>query len=399
MVTHLKRKPRRLLDLVRADPNIVAAGLLHDLAILQSSERSSFGYKRAAKALAAGIDRSVADLIEEGALRDVPYVGAASERVVSELVMSGGSATVEHAVAGSSKRAEVEKRRNFRRAYLSRHMMRLALEAPLPASIVSTRHYLGDLQMHSTWSDGGESIADLADGAVALGWARIGVTDHSYGLPIARGMSMKSAAAQHLEIEAVNERFKDRIRVYKGVEANILADGTLDLKEDERRIFEYVIASPHSQLRTDSDQTRRMLAAVALPGVAILGHPQGRMYNTRPGISADWPTVFREAARRDVAIELDGNWHRQDIDYELAAIAMDEGCIFALDSDAHSIAEFPFTDYAIAHARIAKIPADRVVNCWEASRFEAWLEERRGRSPRRNSTTETQRPQRRTEKT
>ena len=124
-----------------------------------------------------------------------------------------------------------------------------------------------------------------------------------------------------------------------------------------------------------------MLAAVTLPGVAILGHPQGRMYNSRPGISADWVKIFREAAKRDVAIEIDGNWHRQDVDYELAALALDEGCIFALDSDAHSIAEFPFTDYAIAHARIAQIPADRVVNCWEEKKFDAWLEERRGRTP------------------
>src|SRR5205085_12238383 len=119
------------------------------------------------------------------------------------------------------------------------------------------------------------------------------------------------------------------------------------------------------------------------PGVAILGHPQGRVYNTRPGISADWRKVFREAASRHVAIELDGNWHRQDIDYELAAVAMEEGCIFALDSDAHSIAEFPFTDYAIAHARIAKIPAARVVNCWKAGPFEDWLRERQPRTATR----------------
>ncbi len=399
MATQSRRRHRSLVDVVRDDRNILAAGFLQDLAILQSSERSSFGYKRAAKALAAGIDRSVADLIEEGTLRDVPYVGAASERIVRELVTSGASAVVEAAVNGSSKRAEVEKRRGFRRSYLSRHAMRLALDAPLPASIVSTKHYRGDLQMHSTWSDGGESIGDLAEGASALGWRRIGVTDHSYGLPIARGMSMDAALQQHREIDEVNERFEGRVRVYKGVEANILADGALDLQEDERRVFEFVIASPHSQLRKDSDQTSRMLAAVTLPGVAILGHPQGRMYNTRPGISADWAKVFGEAAKRSVAVEIDGNWHRQDIDYELAAIAMDEGCIFALDSDAHSIAEFPFTDYAIAHARIAGIPADRVINCWEEPRFDAWLEERRGRSPRRTSNTETQSSQRRTEKT
>jgi histidinol phosphatase-like PHP family hydrolase len=386
------------MDQIREDRNIAAGGLLHDLAILQSSERSSFGYKRAAKALLAGLDRSIVDLIEEGTLRDVPYVGAASERVVAELVRTGASAAVDGAVSASSKRSEVEKRRKFRRAYLSRHAMRLALDAPLPASIVSTKTYLGDLQMHSTWSDGGESIADLAEGGFELGWKRIGVTDHSYGLPIARGMSLESAIRQHHEIDEVNARFTGRVRVYKGVEANVLADGSLDLQLDERRIFEYVIASPHSQLRKDTDQTARMLAAVKLPGVAILGHPQGRMYNTRPGISADWRNVFREAAARDVAIELDGNWHRQDIDYELAVIALEEGCIFALDSDAHSIAEFPFTDYAIAHARIAGIPADRVVNCWEEATFDAWLADRSGRGSRRNSTTEAQRSQRRTEK-
>ena len=376
MATQSRSKQRSLIEQIRADRNIAAGGLLHDLAILQSSERSSFGYKRAANSLLAGVDRSIVDLIAEGALRDVPYVGPASERVAVELVKTGASASVERTVNASAKRSEVEKRRKFRRAYLSRHAMRLALDAPLPASIVSTKSYLGDLQMHSTWSDGAESITDLAEGAFELGWTRIGVTDHSYGLPIARGMSMASAVGQHHEIDEVNARFKGRVRVYKGVEANILADGGLDLQEDERRIFEYVIASPHSQLRKDDDQTARMLAAVKLPGVAILGHPQGRVYNTRPGISADWQSVFREAAARGVAIELDGNWHRQDIDYELAAVALDEGCLFALDSDAHSIAEFPFTDYAIAHARIAMIPADRVVNCWEESKFEAWLRER-----------------------
>src|SRR5918993_71672 len=207
MATHKSSKQRSLKDLVLDDRNIVAAGLLHDLAILQSSERSSFGYKRAAKALAAGIDRSVVDLVEEGLVRDVPFVGPSSERVVIELVRTGESAAVDAAVDASTKKAEVLKRRRFRRAYLSRHTMRLALDAPLDASIVSTRSYLGDLQMHSTWSDGGESIAELAEGAYELGWPRIGITDHSYGLPIARGMSMESVGLQHHEIDEVNGRF------------------------------------------------------------------------------------------------------------------------------------------------------------------------------------------------
>jgi histidinol phosphatase-like PHP family hydrolase len=373
-----------LRDEVGSDLNIVAAGLLQDLALLQANERSRFGYKRAARALAAGIDRSVAELIEEGTFREISYVGAATERVVRELVQTGESAIVLRAVEASRRRSEVEKRRAFRRAYLSRRSMRLAMDAPLPPSIVSRAVYLGDLQMHSTWSDGAEPIADLAEGAYELGWRRIGVTDHSYGLPIARGMSMEAARRQHREIDALNQRFAGRVRIYKGVEANILADGALDLQEDERREFEYVMASPHSALRKDLDQTPRLLTAVSLPGVAILGHPQGRMYNSRPGITADWRRVFSEAATRGVAIEIDGNWHRQDVDYELAEIALEEGCVFALDSDAHGIVEFPFTDYAIAHARIAGVPADRVVNCWDEARFDAWLKTKRTR--RRSAT-------------
>jgi histidinol phosphatase-like PHP family hydrolase len=369
----LNARRQQLRAQIGTDPNIATAALLQDLALLQANERSRFGYKRAAKAIAAGLDRSIADLIDEGTLREIPYVGAASERVASELVRTGGSATVARAVDASTRRGEVEKRRRFRRAYLSRYAMRLAMDAALGTAIVARRHYRGDLQMHSTWSDGVESIAELAAGAEALGWTRIGVTDHSYGLPIAGGMSMESARQQHREIDALNARLAGRVRVYKGVEANILADGSLDLQADERAEFEYVIASPHSALRKETDQTPRMVAAVSLPGVAILGHPQGRMYNNRPGVTADWRRVFREAAARGVAIEIDGNWYRQDVDYEVAAIALEEGCLFALDSDAHSIAEYAFTDYAIAIARVAGVPADRVVNCWDEARFDAWL--------------------------
>src|SRR5829696_729967 len=116
MATQPKAKRRSLVEKVALDRNIVAAGFLHDLAILQSSERSAFGYKRAAKALAAGIDRSVVDLIDEGILRDIPFVGASSERIVSELVRTGASASVDAAVDASPKKSEVVKRRRFRRA-------------------------------------------------------------------------------------------------------------------------------------------------------------------------------------------------------------------------------------------------------------------------------------------
>jgi histidinol phosphatase-like PHP family hydrolase len=194
---------------------------------------------------------------------------------------------------------------------------------------------------------------------------------------VARGISMTQAAKQWVEIDHLNEQLRGRFRVFKGIEANILADGSLDVQVDERRLFEYIVAAPHSLLRRADDQTDRMVNAVRAPAVAILGHPRGRMFNSRPGISADWDAVFAAAAEHGVAIELDGNWHRQDIDYLLAERALAAGCIFALDSDAHSVGELRFSEYAVAHARLAGVPAERVINCWSDDRLEAWMRERR----------------------
>jgi putative hydrolase len=115
-----------------------------------------------------------------------------------------------------------------------------------------------------------------------------------------------------------------------------------------------------------------MTGAVSQPGVCILGHPQGRRFNVRPGVNARWDLVFGIAARRQVAIEIDGSWDRQDMHYELAAQALDRGCLFALDSDAHSHPELDFVDIAIAHARLAGIPEERIVNYWPEKKFLEW---------------------------
>ena len=358
------------------DVNIRAAGLLYDMAALQGSERAQFGYKRAAKAI-VGLPVLVSDLVEAGTLHDIPFVGPSSTRVITELVRLGHSPTVDAAVAASPRRREVETKRQLRGAFLSHFAMARALALPLDDGIVGRAEFRGDFQMHSTYSDGGESIRAMADACIALGHTCMGVTDHSYGLPIARGMSMSAVTKQHHEIDRLNAAYAGRFRIFKGIEANILADGSLDLQPAERRIFEFVVASPHSLLRRAEDQTARMMGAVGAEGVAILGHPRGRMFNGRAGVSADWGRVFAAAAERRVAIELDGNWHRQDLDYVLVRDAVAAGCIFALDSDAHSIGELRFTDYAIAHARLAGVPADRVINCWTDAPLESWMAERR----------------------
>jgi histidinol phosphatase-like PHP family hydrolase len=378
LVTHRKKEKRRSHGppAHHDDVNMRAAGLLHDMAALQSTERSRFGYKRAAKAI-VGLPVRVTDLVAAGTLREVPFVGPASARIITELVEAGTSSTVASAIAASTRAREVAARQASRRNVLSHVAMELALGMPLDNGIVGRGTFRGDFQMHSTWSDGAEAIATMAEACLAAGHACMGVTDHSYGLPIARGMSMADVARQHREIDRLNEAFAGRFRIFKGIEANILADGSLDLELAERRLFEFVVASPHSALRRSDDQTARMLAAVRAPAVAILGHPRGRVYDSRAGVVADWPRIFREAAARGVAVELDGNWHRQDLDFELARQALEAGCIFALDSDAHSIGELRFTDYAIAHARLAGIPSELVINCWSERRLDEWMDAKR----------------------
>lgn len=388
MVTHKKASPGSKPERSQPEPrgaiedgNLKAAALLYDMASLQGTERSRFGYKRAAKAIAS-LRVPVGDLVRAGTLRDVPYVGPASERIITEYVTLGHSPTVEGAVAKAGPAADVAAKRALRDGYLSHAILAQALEAEAEPGVVSKSAYRGDFQMHSTWSDGGEPIASMADGAMALGHTCLGITDHSHGLPIANGISMEQAARQWDEIDRLNARYAGRFRIFKGIEANILVDGALDVTLDDRRRFEFVVASPHSQLRRKDDQTPRMIAAVQAPAVTILGHPRGRMFNSRPGITADWDAVFETAAKHQVAIELDGNWHRQDIDYLLARRALEAGCIFALDSDAHSIEELRFSDYAIAHARIAGIPSERVINCWSDRQLEDWMRRRRRRASR-----------------
>ncbi len=353
---------------------MAAAALLYDMAALQANERSQFGYKRAGKAI-VGLPVSVSQLIEAGTLGDVPFVGPSSVRIIRELVEQGRSPTVESAMASTSRSSEISSLRAYRGAYLSHFALQRALSTPFAPGVVGLGDYRGDFQMHSTWSDGGEAIAGMAEACMALGHTCLGITDHSYGLPIARGVSMADINRQHQEIDKLNANYGGRFRVFKGIEANILADGSLDVQPDERRVFEFVVASPHSLLRRTTDQTARMMAAVRGARVTILGHPRGRVYNSRPGVAADWPRVFAEAAKRRVAIELDGNWHRQDIDFELARVALDAGCIFALDSDAHAVGELRFSQYAVAHARLAGIPATRVINCWSDAELTAWMEE------------------------
>jgi putative hydrolase len=357
------------------DVNLALAGLLFDLAFLAGESQRAWGYKRAAKAVLR-LDRQITPLVEANTFRGIPGIGPTTDRIARELIYDGGSAFVETSIRESGKAEKLAELRALRQHFLSRAAVADILSQ---RGELTVKAYRGDFQMHSVWSDGAEPLESIVEACLAHGHRCAGITDHSYGLPIAGGMSMAQAAEQHAAIDELNRQYKGRFRLFKGIEANIRGDGTIDMEPHELRQFEFIVASPHSLLRKSIDQTGRMTGAVSQPGVAILGHPMGRRYNNRPGVSANWDRVFEIAAERQVAIEIDGSWDRQDIHYELAARALAKGCIFALDSDAHSHPELSFSEIAVAHARLAGIPKDRIINYWPERKLVAWMKTIRSR--------------------
>jgi histidinol phosphatase-like PHP family hydrolase len=304
----------------------------------------------------------------------VPGIGPSSTRVIAETLAAGRSPTVEQAIDAAGKRLDVVRRRALRSNVLSRAAVRQIL-ADQRLGGPDLTAYRGDLQMHSVWSDGSMTLEQLVTSCARRGYRYAAVTDHSHGLPIARGMSMTDVTKQHREIDRINAATAD-FHLFKGIEANIAEDGSLDLSLAELRRFDIVLAAPHSKLRRLDDQTPRLIRAVEHPSTHILAHPRGRVAGTRAGIIADWDAVFERAAAANVAVEIDGDPARQDLDYELASRAVRAGCVFALDSDAHSPRELAYAETALAHARLAGIPPDRIVNCWTLDRLRRWLRDR-----------------------
>jgi histidinol phosphatase-like PHP family hydrolase len=356
------------------DTNAKVGALLRDLAAVQKSPQSKWGYKRAASAI-LDLEQPLEALLQpDGTLPKIPNVGPSSLRVIYEFLRTGHSEIVDKAIGESGKAPDVERSRGLRDNFLSGGQVAEVLRFDKTRGL-QPKHYCGDLQMHSEYSDGRVTLAEIVEGCLTRGYVYCAVTDHSYGLPIANGVSMSNLKRQHAEINALNRRYKGRFRMLKGIEANILADGTLDMTPQELKTLEVVLAAPHSRLRTSDDQTVRMLTAVSLPGVNILAHPRGRKFGVRPGITANWDKIFARAAKLRVAIEIDGDPSRQDVDFALAQRALHAGCLFALDSDAHSVSELRYADTAIAHARLAGIPPPRIVNCWPVDKLLDWLAE------------------------
>lgn len=235
----------------------------------------------------------------------------------------------------------------------------------------------GDLQMHTQWSDGSGSIAEMAQAAAARGYEYIAITDHSKGLKIAGGINEEQLRQQAAEIREVNDACKSagqRIQVLRSIELNLDPHGEGDMDAWSLKQLDIVLGCFHSALRRKEDQTERYLAALQNLGIQILGHPRGRIYNFRLGLPANWSKVFDFAAELDKAVEIDAYPDRQDLNISLIKLARKAGCRISLGTDSHGPSQLAFIELGLAAALLGGIKRDRILNFMTRGELLNWVE-------------------------
>jgi putative hydrolase len=280
----------------------------------------------------------VEGLFRRNELTSLEGVGAGIAKVLSDLIENGHSRYLER---------------------LREQMKQPALDAE---SALDVAAYQGDVHSHTRWSDGRATMLEMAEGARALGYRYLGITDHSPRITVVNGLNAERLLAQSNEMAEV-QKLVPEVTLLQGIEVDILEDGSLDLPDAVLEILDVVIASPHVKLRQEpSAMTQRMLRAVSHPHVDVIGHPTGRRPGAREGATYDFEAVFQEAAEHGVALEIDCDPARMDLSPEMARLAYELGCSFTVDADAHAPAEFAYVPMGLWMARRAGIPEDRILN-------------------------------------
>jgi DNA polymerase (family 10) len=253
-----------------------------------------------------------------------------------------------------------------------------AAKGQIPA-LVEERDVRGLLHVHTVASDGTNTIEEMAEAARALGYSYLGLADHSQSAGYAGGLSIAAVEAQHREILQINRCFgKDDFRIFKGIESDILPDGSLDYPDEVLRTFDFVVASIHGQFGLDREtQTERLLRAVANPFTTILGHMTGRQLLRRKGYDVDVERVLAACARHGVAVEINANPWRLDIDWRWHQRGAELGCLFSINPDAHSIAELELTRWGVMQARKGGLSKAQILNCMSLKQFTGHLRSRR----------------------
>lgn len=320
---------------------------LTEIAYLLERERSSRYKSKAFRTAAAAIEGLSDAELRDAGLRRRPGIGDSTYTVIREALAGGVPERLAalRAQAGPAGGGE--------------------LKAALR----------GDLHSHSEWSDGLTPIEPMVEAARHLGHEYLALTDHSPRLTVANGLSPERLRAQ---IDVVHGYTRDDFTLLTGIEVDILDDGGLDQEDALLRELDVVVASVHSKLRMESPaMTRRLVAAARDPRVDVLGHVTGRLVEgargTRPPSEFDARAVFAACAESGVAVEINSRPERQDPPDDLLALALAEGCLFSIDSDAHAPGQLSLLDHGAARADAAGVPAERILTTWPLPRLREWL--------------------------
>jgi len=319
--------------------------------LLERSQAPTYrvrAFRHAADALSEAGPVSVAELAAAGQLRTLSGVGETTEQVTLESLAGD--------VPGYLAKLEDE-------------------VGPLAAGGDALRAALrGDCHTHSDWSDGGSPIREMAITARDLGHEYLVLTDHSARLTVAHGLDRERLLRQLDAVAEVADELAP-FRLLTGMEVDILEDGSLDADDDILARLDVVVGSVHSKLRMGSeDMTRRMVAAVASPHVDILGHCTGRIVvgRGRPESTFDHDMVFAACAHTGTAVEINCRPERLDPPKRLLASAIEWGCLFSIDTDAHAPGQLDWQPYGCARASDCAVPTERVVNTWKVDDLLAW---------------------------
>jgi DNA polymerase (family 10) len=221
----------------------------------------------------------------------------------------------------------------------------------------------GDVHMHTTATDGRNSIREMAEAALAKGYQYVAITDHSKNLAMTNGLDEKRALEHIRRIREVDEQMEGRIRVFTGIEVDILADGALDLDDEVLAQMDVVIASVHSRFdQSREEMTARMLRAIENPCTRILGHPTGRLLLRREAYALDIGAVLRRAAELGVAVEHNASPERLDLSDRELRLAKEQGCRIVINTDAHNLRDLDKMTYGLSQLRRAWLGPDDVLN-------------------------------------
>lgn len=251
-----------------------------------------------------------------------------------------------------------------------------AIKGKLP-DLIELKDIKGDLQSHSTWSDGKFSIREMAIAARTRGYKMLAITDHTSSLGVVQGMTPEDVKKQGLEIDQVRDEMKDSIHILKGAEVEIKTDGSLDYPDEVLSSLDIVIGSIHSGLRQPREKiTERLIKAMHNPHVDFIGHPTGRLFPDREPSDLDMDAVLAAAADTGLAMEINAHPMRLDLDDVHAKRAIELGIRLTINTDAHSDTDMDLMHFGVSTARRAWVEAEDVINTWSVGKLLKWLKSR-----------------------